>query len=768
MLRLANQGPLVRRGLIVVVAAALLGAAFYGGYWYSLDTLAAKYETTFVEYSDIARTVVRPGTVVAARETTVRSGASGTVQSILVKPGDAVVAGQSLMRVENPSLDLAGRQAEVAADLARLQFEDVFGQALATRLVAPVAGRVSSVAVDVGDVVQRGAVAALIDDPGRMTVTIDVPEHLRSGLQLGQPATVSVPSLEGMTFSGKVAEVGGVVKGAAGKGTVEVEVEFESDGRITPGSTVTASLAALGSRRPCDGIVVLPDEGVVRAPDKAVVTKAHVAEGAKVGSGDLIVELSSPSLVAQRDQARIMYDQTRLRYESARPRYLEGEPILETIRLQFVQAEITWRDLDKRVQALTVVAPYPGRAVGLAGGAGKELASGELVVQVIPDDRLLVRVSAPLVDLGWVEAGDQVRVELPTLDQPKLDGVIVGKAMPVAGQGTTAELLVEVRKPLQPWPGTAARAYLPAKVEGVSASGAAAAAEERQVQFGAAGTVTAVHVLEGATVAAGAPLVTLSNDSLLLPGAYPSQATPPANLADLMPIAGPALRQAILSVQSGELSAAQRIMERNSLNVRAAGAGTVTAVLVEPGSVVNAGAPLLTMADTSALEVLADVGQADVNRLQVGAQVEVLFPAVSNAPVQGELIEVDETAQASAAGPVYPIRLRLPSTPGLRCGMSCVVDMVTDIRPGVPTVPVEAVQERFGAEAVRVVVDPRQGQQSSVLRKSRTWKGEVEWVYVITGATDGSRVEILKGVSPGTEIVLREKEKPCNCPCCPH
>jgi hypothetical protein len=59
-----------------------------------------------------------------------------------------------------------------------------------------------------------------------------------------------------------------------------------------------------------------------------------------------------------------------------------------------------------------------------------------------------------------------------------------------------------------------------------------------------------------------------------------------------------------------------------------------------------------------------------------------------------------------------------------------------------------------------VVVDPDQSAASgSLVRESRTWKGAVEWVYVITGLSDGVRVEILKGVQPGTEIVLREIER---------
>lgn len=765
MLRLATQNRLARRGGIAVLAAALLGLTFYAGYWYSLDTLAAKYETTFVTYSDIARTVVRPGTVVAARENTLRAGASGTVASVLVKAGDSVVAGQTLMRLDNPQLELAGRQAQVSADLARLQFEDVLNQALATRLTAPVAGRVSTVAVEVGDTVQRGSLAAVIDDPGRMAVTVDAPEHLKPGLQSGQPATISVPALGGLTFEGKVSEVGGAIKGPAGKGTVKVEVEFDSNGQVPPGSTVNVALSALGSRRPCDGMVVLPNEGVIRALDKAVITAAPVAEGQKCKAGDVILELSSPSLVAQRDQARIMYDQTRLRYESVQYKYLEGEPALETIRLQFVQAELTWQDLDRRVKALTVAAPYAGRALGLAGGTGKEVVPGDLLVQVIPDDRLMVSVSAPLLDLAWVDAGDQVRVDVPSLNQSNLEGVIVGKTMPVAGQGSTATLLIEVAKAYQPWPGAAARAYLPAKVEQISAPGVASPAEERQVTFGASGTVTAIHVAEGATVDGSQALITLRNESLLKDGMYPAGTGLPADPSVLLQVAGPTLRQAILSIQSSELSFAQKILEREALNVRAAAAGTVTRVTVEEGSVVNSGATLLTMADTSALEVIADVGQADVNHLQLGAQVEVLFPAVSSAPVFAELIEIGQSSQQSSGGPAYPIRLRLPSTPGLLCGMSCVVDIVTDIRPGVPTVPVEAIVDRFGAQAVRVVVDPKKDQQGSVVRESRTWKGAVEWVYVITGVSNGSRVEVLKGVSPGTEIVLREKET-TKCPVC--
>ena len=761
MERLAGNRRLVRRIGVIALSAALLGLVFYAGYWYSLDSVKVRYQTAFAEYADIVRTVVRGGTVVPAGEQAIRAGTSGTVQRVLAQPGDVVSTGQALLVLDNPQAELGGRQASVAADLARLAFADVFDQAIATRVTTEVAGRVSSLAARVGDVVNKGALAAVIYDPSRMAVTVQLPGYLRSGVTLGQRVTVTAPMVPGESFVGTVTEIGGTLHGNANQTTVDLEVEFAAAGKVTPGSTVTVALVAAAARRPCVGAVVLPVEGVVVAQDKGVVAAAIVGEGQRVKAGDLIIELSNPALVAQRDQARITYLQAAGRYDDAiRYRYLlEGDPLLETLRLTMVQAEIAWRDLDARVKALTVVAPYAGRVVGIIGVAGTQVSPGDVVCQLVPDTRFMVAASGPLIDLAWVEAGEAVLVDVPAIDHSGLPGVVVSKTTAPGEQPSVTSMLVLVDQPLQPWPGTAATVYLPAKEERLAVTGTCVAAEEHNVYFGAAGRVSSVDAGEGDTVKAGARLFVLRNEALLIGDAYPADVALPVNPSFLLPIAGPSLRQAILNLASGELAAEQRIAERNALTVRAPTAGTVTSVLVEAGSVVAQGMVLARVADPSALEVLADVDQADVNRLQLGARIEVLFPALPNTTVMAELVSVEQSAQTVAGGPVYPIRLRLPPTPGLLSGMSCVVDMVTDVRPQVLTVPIEAVQDRYGAQAVRVVVDPSATGTGSLVRQSRTFKGDVEWVYVITGATDGIRVEILKGLQPGTEIVLREIER---------
>jgi len=759
MERLMGNRRLVRRIGIAAVVAALLGLVFYAGYWYSLDSVKVRYETAFAEHADIVRTVVRAGTVVPAGEQAVRAGTSGTVQSVLAKPGDVVGAGQALLVLDNPQAELGGRQASVAADLARLAFADVFDQAIATRVTTSAAGRISVLAARAGDAVSKGALAAIIYDPSRMAVTVQLPGYLRSGVTVGQRVTVTAGTLPGESFAGTITEIGGTLHGDANQTTVDLAVEFGAAGKVTPGSTVTVALVASAARRPCAGSVVLPVEGVFVAQDKAVVAAAVAGEGQRVKAGDLVMELANPALVAQRDQAKITYSQAATRYESIRYRYLEGEPILETIRLQMVQAEIAWRDLDARVKALTVVAPYAGRVVGVIGGAGTQVTPGDVVCQMVPDARFMVTATGSLSDLAWVEAGESVLVDVPAVDRAGLPGVVVNKTTPPGEQSSVTALLVLVDQPVQPWPGTAATVFLPAKEERLAVTGTCVAAEEYEIHFGAAGRVSGVDVSEGDVVEVGATLFSLRNEALLIGDAYPADVALPANPADLLPIAGPSLRQAILNLASGELAAEQRIAERNALTVRSPAPGTVTSILVEKGSSVAQGTVLAKVADPSALEVLADVDQADVNRLQLGAQIEVLFPALPNTTVMAELVSVEQSAQMAAGGPVYPIRLRLPPTPGLLSGMSCVVDMVTDVRPQVLTVPIEAVQDRYGAQAVRVVVDPSATGTGSLVRQSRTFKGEVEWVYVITGATDGIRVEILKGLQPGTEIVLREIER---------
>lgn len=745
------------------VGLALLAAAFAGGYWYSLDSVAARYDTVLAENRNIVRVVSRAGRTVAARDETLRFGVSGTVSGVLVRAGEQVKAGQALVTLANPGAQLSADQALISLQLARLKLEDLVRQANSLQVTAPFAGRVSSLRVLPGDSVARGAVAAVVEDADRLVVEVRVPEHLLPGVSPGRQVQLAFPTLPGRVALGWVTEVGGSLQGAAGSATASVKVAFRNPGGVVAGTTVVVASSVEGSGLAVLGKVVAGEGQVLTARDAATVAAVHVAAGGAVNAGDVLVELENLQLAVQYEQAGLTCNTARQRCESMSLYYGPDDPMLVNVRLQYQQAKYNYDQLAERVAALRVTAPWAGAVTALNLKPGDQVAAGAVVAQLVRENGFTVTALVPAARFSALGLGQTVLIDLPEIGVSGVLGQIARKAGQgsVSGSQTVFEIAVEARHHVVPWPGTTARVNLPAAAESFEATGTARAEQQEMVKFGAAGTVLDVLVREGMDVPAGAVLITLANESLVPdPAAALSGGPLTAGSALLEEVAGPSLREELLRTRSAELTYRQKLADVQSLTLRAPYAGTISDVKVKVGDVVAAGAAGAVIVDTSGFDIVSEIGELDVGKIAVGDQMEVYFTAQPDSSVTAQVVEIGLEPRQATEGVLYPFRLRLPDSAGLRVGMTCVVQVVTDIRRDVLAVPVEAVQTRYGAKAVRVVLDRKQESSGTTsIQRTRVWKGKVEWVYVVTGVTDGVYVEIVKGLPAWSEVVVREYQR---------
>ncbi len=111
----------------------------------------------------------------------------------------AVDAAKAQVEVANAQLTSARagvKQADAAVDAARLQLSY-------TTINAPVTGRIAHRAVNVGDVVQPAQpLFAIVQD--QLWVEADFKETQLAGIRLGQPVSISVDAVPGVTFHGTV------------------------------------------------------------------------------------------------------------------------------------------------------------------------------------------------------------------------------------------------------------------------------------------------------------------------------------------------------------------------------------------------------------------------------------------------------------------------------------------------------------------------------------------------------------------------------------
>ena len=224
------------------------------------------------------------GSLRPEREAAVRAQAGGSVLQVLVEKGQAVAAGQPLLRIDDSavrdvhlsaqsgvrtaeqSLVVARRNVERAQALAeagaiadrdleaaRVQAADAQAQLADARarlagarkqlqntvVRSPIAGVVSDRPVNAGDVVAPGAPLATVIDPARMRLDASVASEQLGMLRVGAPVRFTVTGYPGRTFEGRVERI----NPAADPVTRQVPIYVSIP---NPGGTLVAGLFAQG------------------------------------------------------------------------------------------------------------------------------------------------------------------------------------------------------------------------------------------------------------------------------------------------------------------------------------------------------------------------------------------------------------------------------------------------------------------------------------------------------------------------------------------
>ncbi|MGC5019818.1 efflux RND transporter periplasmic adaptor subunit [Micromonospora sp. DT47] len=165
------------------------------------------------------------------------------------------------------------------------------------------------------------------------------------------------------------------------------------------------------------------------------------------------------------------------------------------------------------------------------------------------------------------------------------------------------------------------------------------------------------------------------------------------------------------------------------------------------GGRVTAGAPVLTIVDTSALGLAAEVDETDVLLVRPGLTATVELDAVTGATYEATVRSVDVLPTSSARGGVsYRVRLGLGAgklregepAPTPRPGMNAIVHLRVREAADAVTVPASAVFSADGRDAIWVVRD-----------------GKADRAAVTVGVQGPDLVQIIDGVQAGDRVVVR-------------
>ncbi len=312
----------------------------------------------------------------------------------------------------------------------------------------------------------------------------------------------------------------------------------------------------------------------------------------------------------------------------------------------------------------------------------------------------------------------------------------------------------------------------------ISASGPIQANAEFDMNFTTSGQVNAINVHVGQQVKAGQVLATLNSTSLqdALTVAQQNVTNAQVTYDDAV---NNGASQAMLDSDYDQWQSAQDQLKTAQDNLAATtltapSSARVAAINGVKGEYLGAGSSststqaFMILTDTSKLNIVAQVNEADIASIQVGQPAQFTVTSYTNQTFRASVASIDTVGQTTSNVVTYTVNLTVNqdslNQAHLYPGMTATVNITTAQRIGVLLVPAAALSfssiaiqsGELDRSALRSVfsgsgTSTTQGNRGLVLELRN---GKLTPVVVTTGLSNGRFTEVLSGLNEGDEVVV--------------
>ena len=181
--------------------------------------------------------------------------------------------------------------------------------------------------------------------------------------------------------------------------------------------------------------------------------------------------------------------------------------------------------------------------------------------------------------------------------------------------------------------------------------------------------------------------------------------------------------------------------------------GTVTSLDIEVGetaisSTTNiAGSNLMTIANPDSIHAEVNVDEADIANVAVGQEAQIIAIAYPDQPIKGVIDSIALSARVAEGtqGLSFAVKIRLDKADrfALRPGMSCRVEIYTEVRDGLLAVPIQA-----------ILVDEELSENRTTYHVFEYDDGEAREVAVQVGLSDDAYQAVTGDLDEGDRIVV--------------
>lgn len=211
-------------------------------------------------------------------------------------------------------------------------------------------------------------------------------------------------------------------------------------------------------------------------------------------------------------------------------------------------------------------------------------------------------------------------------------------------------------------------------------------------------------------------------------------------------------REAAVARAEVALKSAQRNLEMATL--KAPFPATIGRVDMQVGEPADASA-IIAVVDLSSFHVDVPIDELDIATVQPGQRVQIALDALPGAAVGGEVTAIAPQATRSEQGTTtYEVTVTLDQdSPGVRPGMTAVVEIITEEKPDVVLVPRRAVRTEGGRSYV-YVPNPNLVPQPAIPGEQAPPPGDRREVQI--GLSNAEFVEILNGLDAGATVLVQD------------
>jgi HlyD family secretion protein len=193
-------------------------------------------------------------------------------------------------------------------------------------------------------------------------------------------------------------------------------------------------------------------------------------------------------------------------------------------------------------------------------------------------------------------------------------------------------------------------------------------------------------------------------------------------------------------------------------------AGVVSQLISElgervSGSTFTQGTEIMTIADLTSMEARVDVGENDVVMVQKGDTARIEVDSYQDRKFTGIVTQIANTAKSTGIGTQdavtnFEVRIRINTPEGVqfRPGMSMAVDIETETRANVLTVPIQSVTVRAPKKEMKD--EPKEGEAQLIAGKKKEEDKLEEVVFVVNNGV-AKTLPVKRGISNDTYVEVK-------------